>query len=268
VYRFSFDSTCEADKLAAEAPGASVLVRLKTIPANSTVPSEGKFGVDFVRCIELMKYAVSKGLQPYGVAFHVGSQMEDAETWKDALAEAGSLLRSLAQADIRVQMVDIGGGFPAGYETPSAPLSVFAQAVREAAAEYLPYKVQVAMEPGRALVGSAGVMLATVIGVARRGTTNWLHLDVGAFNGMMEALESLNTLRFPMRDSRQSAEQTRYSVTGPSCDSQDTILHDVPLSADLRVGDRVFIYTAGAYTVSYASRFNGFAIPEVYMLPA
>jgi len=268
VYRFSFDSICEVDKLAAEAPGASVLVRLKTIPANSAVPSEGKFGIDLTHSLELMKYAVSKGLKPYGVAFHVGSQMENAQAWKDALAETGSLLRALEQEDIRVEMVDIGGGFPAQYEQSSPPLSIYAKTVREAAVAYLPYEVQLAMEPGRALVGSAGVMVATVIGRARRGSTDWLHLDVGAFNGMMEALESLNTLRFPMTDSRRSAQQTSYSVTGPSCDSQDTILHDVSLSADLQVGDRVYIYTAGAYTVSYASRFNGFDIPRLHMVQA
>jgi ornithine decarboxylase len=148
------------------------------------------------------------------------------------------------------------------------PLADFAETIRRAVAAHLPYKVELAMEPGRALVGPAGVMVASVIGLAQRGDTNWVHLDVGAFNGMMEALESLNTLRFPMRDSRQSTEQTVYSVTGPSCDSQDTILHNVALSADLKVGDRVYIYTAGAYTISYASRFNGFTIPQLHMLSA
>lgn len=268
VYRFSFDSTNEVDKLASEAPGASVLVRLRTKPANSTVPSEGKFGVDSATALQLMKYAVSKGLKPYGVAFHVGSQMEDPETWNDALAETGELLRVLQNESIQVQMVDIGGGFPAQYEEPSLPLADFAETIRRAVAAHLPYKVELAMEPGRALVGPAGVMVASVIGLAQRGDTNWVHLDVGAFNGMMEALESLNTLRFPMRDSRQSTEQTVYSVTGPSCDSQDTILHNVALSADLKVGDRVYIYTAGAYTISYASRFNGFTIPQLHMLSA
>jgi ornithine decarboxylase len=89
-----------------------------------------------------------------------------------------------------------------------------------------------------------------------------LHLDVGAFNGMMEALEAQNTLRFPMNDSLDAPEKQHYHITGPSCDSQDSILFDVPLSRGLKVGDTVYIHTAGAYTTCYASTFNGFSIPE------
>jgi ornithine decarboxylase len=89
----------------------------------------------------------------------------------------------------------------------------------------------------------------------------WLHLDVGAFNGVMEALETRNALRFPMSDSRRAAARSRYHVTGPSCDSQDTILFDASLSAGLVAGDRVYLGTAGAYTTAYASAFNGFDVP-------
>jgi ornithine decarboxylase len=103
-----------------------------------------------------------------------------------------------------------------------------------------------------------------VIGVARRGRRTWVHLDVGAFNGMMESLETGNQLRYPVSDSRSSPARTLCSLTGPTCDSQDTILHDVPLSADLAVGDQVFLHVAGAYTTGYASRFNGFDIPAVH----
>jgi ornithine decarboxylase len=91
-----------------------------------------------------------------------------------------------------------------------------------------------------------------------------VHLDVGAFNGFMEALESGNALRFPVTDSRGSAERAPAHLTGPTCDSQDTIMFDVPLSVDLAVDDRVFLGTAGAYTTSYASDFNGFAVPRTY----
>jgi ornithine decarboxylase len=106
-----------------------------------------------------------------------------------------------------------------------------------------------------------------VVGVAQRGRKRWAHLDVGVFNGLMEALETGNALRFPLADSRGPAAKARFNLTGPSCDSQDTILFDCELSADLAVGDRVFIYAAGAYTTSYASRFNGFDIPATRYAP-
>jgi ornithine decarboxylase len=113
-------------------------------------------------------------------------------------------------------------------------------------------------------VAEAGVMVATVIGLAERRGQRWAHLDVGAFNGLMEALETGNQLRYPIADSRRSERRLPFHLTGPTCDSQDTILFDVPLSADIAVGDRVFIHSAGAYTTSYASRFNGFEVPATY----
>lgn len=107
-------------------------------------------------------------------------------------------------------------------------------------------------------------MVSTVIGVAQRAGRRWAHLDVGAFNGVMEALETGNRLRYPIEDSRCSAARTRFDLTGPTCDSQDTVLFDVPMSADLAVGDRVRIAVAGAYTTAYASGFNGFDVPSVH----
>jgi ornithine decarboxylase len=86
---------------------------------------------------------------------------------------------------------------------------------------------------------------------------------VGAFNGLMESLETNNRLRFPVSDSRHNPVRDRFHLTGPTCDSQDTILFDVELSADLATGDRVYIGSTGAYTTVYASTFNGFGGPSV-----
>ena len=120
----------------------------------------------------------------------------------------------------------------------------------------LPYEVRVVAEPGRALV-------ATVIGTAVRAGQRWIHLDVGAFNGLMESLDTGNRLRFPVHDSRRSPVRELCHLTGPTCDSQDTILFDVPLSVGLRAGDQVYLGCAGAYTTVYASTFNGFQVPDV-----
>jgi ornithine decarboxylase len=79
----------------------------------------------------------------------------------------------------------------------------------------------------------------------------------------MESLETGNRLRFPASDSRRSPTLDRFHLTGPTCDSQDTILFDVELSADLTVGDRVYLGSTGAYTTVYASTFNGFEVPTV-----
>jgi ornithine decarboxylase len=265
VRTFAFDSTSEIDKLAHLAPGSNVVVRLAAVDHDSDVPSEGKFGVDSDGAVDLLLAARDRGLRPYGVAFHVGSQMMRPAAWKAPLDEVAAMMTTLADADVPLEMVDVGGGFPAVYDLPPPPMSEYG-AVIGAGLERLPYPVRAVAEPGRALVAEAGTLVSTVIGTAVRGGRKWVHLDVGAFNGLMESLETGNRLRFPIRDSIGSSDPVPCHLTGPTCDSQDTILFDVPLSPDLTTGDRVFIESAGAYTTVYASTFNGFTVPDVHVV--
>ncbi len=267
IDRFAFDSEPELRKLAHYAPGARVYVRLAMVPANSKVPSEGKFGVPARHAASLLRQAANLGLRPYGLAFHVGSQMQDPAEYAVAIEQAG-LLGRLRDAGITLEFLNLGGGFPACYQDDVRELADYAAVINSALAAHLPYQVELAIEPGRALVGNAGVMVTRVIGVASRAGKRWVHLDAGAFNGFMEALETANQLRFPLADSRASARRGVFNLTGPSCDSQDTIMFDAELSADIAPDDLVYIYAAGAYTTSYASRFNGFDIPLTYCLPA
>jgi len=263
-WRFAADSDGELTKLARHAPGAAVYIRLRTTAATtSAVPSEGKFGVEPHQVRELLLAAAAVGLVPYGLAFHVGSQMTAAGPWADSITEAGATLEELAAVGVTLEMLNIGGGFPARYAVPVPDLTVYGAVIQQALRR-LPYRLRVVAEPGRALVGGAGVLVATVIGTAVRGTQRWVHLDVGAFNGVMEALETGNTLAYPLSDSRRAATCVRCNLTGPTCDSQDTIMFDVALSAGLAEGDRVYIGTAGAYTTAYASTFNGFNAPATY----
>jgi ornithine decarboxylase len=267
VRTFAFDSPGELRRLAAYAPGARVFVRIATTPAGSKVPSEGKFGVGLQDAVRLMQEAAALGLEPYGIAFHVGSQMLDPGAWARAIADCGALMRELRAHRIGVHMLDLGGGFPARYTEPVPAVAEYADRIRAALKSRLPYQVaRTVVEPGRFLVAEAGVLAASVIGVARRGGAWWAHTDVGVFNGPMEVLETRYGLPYRISDSRGDRDKRLFHVTGPTCDSQDTIQYDVPLSAGLTEGDLVCIETAGAYTTAYSSRFNGFRIPSVYCL--
>ncbi|WP_426502076.1 type III PLP-dependent enzyme [Dactylosporangium sp. McL0621] len=262
VHRFAFDSADELAKLGRAAPGASVYVRLAVPDLHSEVPSEGKFGVDLDAAAQLLLAARDRGLDPYGVTFHVGSQMMHPRAWAQPLEMVGELMDKLAAEDVRLRLVDLGGGFPARYDGDPPPLADYA-AVIHAGLAALRYPVHAVVEPGRALVAEAGTLVATVIGVADRLGRRWVHLDVGAFNGLMESLETANQLRFPVGDELNSPRRRRCQLTGPTCDSQDTILFDVELSHELATGDRVHLGSAGAYTTVYASNFNGFEPPVV-----
>lgn len=266
---FAFDSVDELAKLVEHAPGAQVMVRMATRPAASDVPSEGKFGVDVRSAVTLLLAAAEAGQRPAGIAFHVGSQCLDPQAWVRAIDDAVWIMRELDRHGLRLDVLDIGGGFPAGYAAHPAPpeITVYGQTIRAALAKRLPYPVRVIAEPGRAIAAEAGTMRATVVGTARRHNRRWAHLDVGAFHGFIEALETNRGLRWPVADSRGDGVRDYWTLTGPSCDGQDTIVDDVLLSAELRRDDQVMIACAGAYTNAYTSgAFNGFPVPEVVEL--
>jgi len=107
----------------------------------------------------------------------------------------------------------------------------------------------------------SGVRVARVIGRARRGDEEWLYLDAGVFNGL---LETIGGFGYELRTERAGPTRT-WTVAGPSCDSVDTMQSGVELP-ELEVGERVYVMNAGAYTLSYASSFNGFGPPETHLL--
>jgi ornithine decarboxylase len=162
-------------------------------------------------------------------------------------------------------MIDIGGGFPARYVTGAPSIEAIGELVNPALDELLPYLPGVlAAEPGRHLVAESAVMAAGVIGREVRGGENWLFLDVGAYNGMMETLQTANGWHYPLWTSladHAEVPHLPFTVTGPSCDSSDTMFLNVLLPATIDVGDTLYIGSAGAYTLSYASAFNGFEPP-------
>jgi len=273
---FSFQSEDELDKFAAVTKGVTkesdkihAYIRLATPTGESSVSSEGKFGLPAAdadhqaRVVALLVQARARGLVPYGLAFHVGTQMENLHAWDVPMRNAATIMTLLDAQGIRLEMLDIGGGFPAHHAVGLPSLAAFGTAITQALSQ-LPYQpAKRAIEPGRALVSDAGAIVAEVYGTATREGRRWAYLSVGAFNGMMEALETGTELCYPMVDSRGSRAQDPFTVSGPSCDSQDTIAQAQLLSADLRAGDKVIIYTTGAYTTAYASHFNGFKPPRI-----
>ena len=119
------------------------------------MPSEGKFGVAGGQAVELLRYARSLGLDPYGIAYHVGSQMTDPRAWEDATRRSAAVLRELQAHGITLRMLNIGGGFPARYTDPVPDLAEYSACIRQAVDRHLPYPIQLSAEPGRALVAEA-----------------------------------------------------------------------------------------------------------------
>jgi ornithine decarboxylase len=265
VRRFAVDSETELRKIAAHAPGAAVYVRLRVDDSTSRFPLSRKFGADATTARALLLLARELGLEAYGLTFHVGSQCTSPGAWRSALLAAGRLMGRLAADGVTLRMLDLGGGFPARYVDPVPPIAAYGRMITAALGDVLPYLPEtVVAEPGRYLVAESAVLVASVLGRGDRAGEEWLYLDVGVYNGLMETQQMLNDWDYPLWTSRRAhATEPRraFTVAGPSCDSQDTMFLATPLPASLGVGDRVLIGTAGAYTLSYASSFNGFPPP-------
>ena len=263
VSLFAADSQSEVTKIAREAPGAGVVVRVSVDDTQSRFPLSSKFGAPMGAAVGLLRNAREQGLVPAGITFHVGSQCTDVTAWSNAIMALGPVFASLDRLGIELEVLDIGGGFPARYDRPVPPIEEIGRHTLSAL-NALPWRPQrVVCEPGRALVAESGVIASTVIGREQRFGTEWVYLDVGAYNGLMESAQTKATWAFPLLTSRldTSEREIRATITGPTCDASDTIFFDAPLRADIEEGDRVYIGAAGAYTLCYASSFNGFPPP-------
>ncbi|MBF0559204.1 MAG: type III PLP-dependent enzyme [Nitrospirae bacterium] len=262
VRYFAFDTVAEADKLARYAPGCNVYVRLSVPNEGSEWPLSKKFGVEMDEALALLVYAKEKGLVPVGITFHVGSQCNNVYNWNTAVDKARDLWEAAEQQGLKLSLLNIGGGYPIHYTKSVVDIETIEKKVDKVIHQKFPSDIDIYIEPGRAVVGDAGVFVSTVIGKALRGDENWLHIDVGVFNGLME---SIGGIKYTYVVGSRSSSEKSWTIAGPSCDSFDVIDRDVELP-EPEVGNRILILSSGAYTISYASEFNGFSIPKTILI--
>jgi ornithine decarboxylase len=258
VDRLAVDSIDELGKIAAHAPGARVHCRLAVDNSGSEWPLSRKYGVEVPEAVALLEEAARLGLEPHGATFHVGSQCLAPETWRAALLRCAELWRAAAARGVALTWLNLGGGLPVRHRKPIPSAAEVGRVIAATVREHFPPGLRLAMEPGRTLVGDAAVLVTSVVGRARRGDERWLYLDVGVFNGLMETIEGFG---YELAVERVGPAD-RWVVSGPSCDSVDVPFPEAELP-ELEVGDRVYVLNAGAYTLSYASAFNGFQPPTV-----
>jgi ornithine decarboxylase len=258
IARFAFDNEAEVAKLAQLAPGAQALLRLEVPHTGSRWPLAGKFGARPAEALALLRAARAGGLDPCGLTFHVGSQCLRAETWPDALDVCAKVWDAAAAAGIGLRVVNVGGGLPTRYtEDVPGVAAVAEQVVPRVRAAFGP-DAEFAVEPGRYLVGDAGTIVASVIGKATRRGKPWVYVDLGIYSGLLEVVGGWT---YPLLTERDYLPKRRATLAGPSCDSTDIIAQDVELP-DLEIGDRLLLFSAGAYTTSYRE-YNGFPFPDV-----
>lgn len=260
IRRFAFDTRVELEKLAKLAPGSNVIGRITVDNTGSHWPLERKFGIEPGREVDLFLYARQLGLNPYGLTFHVGSQNKDPQAWVRALERLHPIWLALEEHGVHLSVINTGGGFPAHFNEPVPEVEEIAAAILPALEQLFSQKARLIVEPGRGLVGDAGIMAATVINRARRGDSDWLYLDVGVFHGLIEGMDFFG-FQYPVISERQGEALVPFVLSGPTCDSADVIHPQAMLPAGISLGDRVYVLTAGAYSNSL-EKYNGIEFPE------
>jgi ornithine decarboxylase len=271
VRLFAFDSEGELAKLARAAPGARVFCRMLVACDGAEWPLSRKFGCTPDMAVALLRKARDAGLDPYGVSFHVGSQQTDLSQWDGATGAAARMFSLLAEARINLRMVNIGGGFPARYRSAVSPLEEYARAVTAAMTRYFGNDLpEIIIEPGRSLVGDAGVIQSEVVLIADKGDASgkrWVYLDVGKFNGLAETMGE--SIKYRIHTPGRGGPVGPVVIAGPTCDSADILYEraEYRLPLGLEIGDKIEILSTGAYTASYASvGFNGFPPLRTYCI--
>lgn len=263
VRRFAFDSLAELHKIAENAPGSDVYGRLRSDGTGSVFPLDGKFGSPAALVADLLLDARRLGLNPVGVSFHVGSQQLDPYAWAPSIAATAEIFERVAEAGIRLEVINLGGGLPATYDPEVPPLATYGLAIDECLGRaFGADRPEVMIEPGRAMVADAGTLHSEVVLVSRRDGSagpRWVYLDIGRFGGLAETEGEL--IHYPLRTAHDGQSCAPVVLAGPTCDSADVLYrhHRYLLPECLRAGDRVQLLCTGAYTVSYSSvGFNGF----------
>jgi ornithine decarboxylase len=271
VTLFAIDCEAEAEKVARAAPGSRVICRIVCDGSGAEWPLSRKFGCEPVYAADILEFAHKQGLVPHGVSFHVGSQQHNVEAWDRALASTAAVFRTCAERGINLSIVNLGGGFPAKYMRKTPKLESYGKAIFRALRKHfgnnLPNTI---VEPGRGLVGNAGMIEAEVVLIAKRlpeDEVRWVYLDIGKFHGLAETIGE--SIRYPIRTPKDRDEMAPCIIAGPTCDSVDVLYEKTPypLPVSLAIGDRVLIEAAGAYTTTYSSvGFNGYPPLRQYVI--
>ncbi len=226
-------------------------VDAKTHPYISTGLKNNKFGVAYEEALGIYEQAASMpGIAIHGVDCHIGSQITELSPFLDAFDRVLALVDALAARGIAVQHIDAGGGIGIAYQGETPPeFSVYAAAMR---AKIAGRDIKLVFEPGRALVGNAGVLLTKVEYLKHTEAKNFAIVDAAMNDLMRPAL--YDAYHDIQAVSPREGEATNYEIVGPVCETGDFLGHDRRLN--LQEGDVLAIMSAGAYGMSMASNYN------------
>ncbi len=259
------------EKIARAAPGVKVFCQILCDGEGAEWPLSRKFGCAPEMAARVLERAHALGLVAHGLSFHVGSQQRNPRMWDRALKVSAGIFRDLAERGIQLAMLNLGGGFPTRYLKSVPPVRAYGQTIFRALRRHFGNRIpETIIEPGRGMVGNAGIIEAEVVLISRKSEEDrlrWVYLDIGKFNGLAETMDEM--IRYPIRTEYDEAPLAPCVLAGPSCNSVDVLYEKEPylLPVTLEIGAKVLIEGTGAYTTTYSSvGFNGFPPLKAYVI--
>ena len=262
ILLFNVESPAELELLAAEASRLGVRAAA-SIRVNPDVQAGGhphistgwrrhKFGIDWKTSRKLyLRYRNSHSIEWQGISAHIGSQILTLGPYRRAVSRLAGFVRELASAGIALQYIDCGGGLGIRYTTEQAPEK--AQWAAELSRIVQPLGCHLLIEPGRSLVGPAGVLVMRVLYSKETRGRNFVIVDAAMNDFMRPALYGAT---HPItRAERASGALARADIVGPVCETGDSFLQDWPLG-NVGPGDVLVLWGAGAYGAVQASNYN------------
>jgi ornithine decarboxylase len=257
----TYDNYEEIKKIKKYAPQAGLALRLKVPNTGAMVELSSKFGAAPGEAVELILAADKMGLVVEGLSFHVGSQTTNFENYVQAINLAANVFKEArSRGYTKMNLLDIGGGFPAPYDTTVKPFRELAKILNREIDRLFPKDIQILAEPGRFMVATAGIAVSKIIGKAVRDGKLCYYINDGVYHTFSGVI--FDHCHYHLKAFRRNASQI-CSVFGPTCDALDVVSMAEELPADLDLGDLLYSENIGAYSAASSTYFNGFPPAKV-----
>ena len=260
IYCFNVESAAELDRVESAAKlmstKAPISIRVNpdvdanTHPYIATGLKENKFGVSIERALSLYKKAeLSKHLDVFGLDYHIGSQITEVSPFIESLEKSLELISQLKAEEIKISHIDIGGGVGIAYhEEKTINIKQYVRSVLDKVGE-----LEVILEPGRAIVGNAGIFVTQVEYLKQGGVKSFAIID-GAMNDLQRpSLYGSYHQAIAVEDNSKGIKDT-WDLVGPICETGDFLAKDRELT--LEQGDYIALMSAGAYGFVLSSNYN------------
>jgi diaminopimelate decarboxylase len=274
IFCFNVESEPELEALSHAASDRSAVapiairvnpdVDARTHAKIATGKSENKFGVPISRARDVYAYARTlPGLSVQGVDMHIGSQITDLQPFDDAFALLAEFVQTLRADGHKIEHVDLGGGLGIAYRNDNNPPPSLEQYAKVVAQRTAALGCKVILEPGRAIVGAAGALVASVIFLKKGENKLFVIVDAAMNDLVRPTLYDAHHEILPVKEQEPDAHLMRSDVVGPVCESGDYLALDRDLP-DLAAGDLIAIMSAGAYGAVQSGTYNSrLLVPEV-----